>query len=284
MKAHKPKPGNAPAKQDSPSLQLDPVSKPGNPNSKLDNPVSKPGNPSSRPGNMDDELRDILTRKTPEIARVLAILHQRGEPILSHVARGELQFVSRLRKIDPACKYIEIDMSPDADANSALLSRLRAIFHATLAGRYFEFAAPDPKKAVSSGVHVIRLGFPDVLASHSRRGSTRARLNPGLRCVADSTGDMPFDAEIVDIGSGGVALFYPADISLEPGTPLQGCQVEVPGGRTFTIDLEVRYSQHAMLSDDGKPTQRSGCRFAQVTPDVRELVSLYVKKDAASVA
>jgi len=233
----------------------------------------------------DDLSRDVLTRSATEIGRVLDILAARREPILSHVARGELQFVSRLRKVDPAREYIELEMSSDTEATAALLSRLRAIFHATIAGRYFEFAAPNPRKTMSDGVAVIRLGFPDVLVSHSRRGSTRARLSPTLRCVADSTGDMPFDAEVIDIGSGGLALFYPADISLEPGTPLQGCQVEVPGKRTYTIDLEVRYSQHAMLNDDGKRMQRSGCRFVQATaPDVQELVSLYVQKNAEKKA
>jgi c-di-GMP-binding flagellar brake protein YcgR len=221
-----------------------------------------------------------MTRAAPEIARVLDILVARGVPILSHVARGTLQFVSRLRHVDPARKYIVVDAAADEEANMALVSRLRAIFSATVAERYFEFAASNPHKTTHAGAPAIRLEFPDVLVSHLSRAHPRKMISPPLPCVAD-TAEMPFESEIVDISAGGIGLLYPADIALEPGTLLKGCLVTVPGAKPGTFDVEVRYSQTAMLSED-KYTQRSGCRFlGAFEPIVQELVRLHVK-DAAS--
>jgi c-di-GMP-binding flagellar brake protein YcgR len=213
-----------------------------------------------------------ITRAPQEIARVLQVLAAHGAPILSHVARGTLQFVSRLRHIDPGLRYIVLDPAADEAANAALVSRLRAIFSATVAERHFEFAGSNPARAAHEQRPAISVEFPDVLTTYSRRADVRAAISPPLQCLADASGDMPFDAQVIDISAGGVGLLYPADISLEPGTVLRGCVVSGPRIAPSILDLEVRYSQTAMLSD--QPTQRSGCRFVQLdSPSVRQLVS-----------
>jgi flagellar brake protein len=225
-----------------------------------------------------------LTRSPQEIARVLQILAERGAPVLSHVARGTLQFVSRLRHIDPGLRYLLLDESADEAANAALVSRLRAIFSTTLAQRYFEFAASNPARGAHGGARAIRVEFPDVLTSYSRRADARAGISPPLQCLADASGDMPFDAEVVDISAGGIGLLYPADISLEPGTLLKGCVVTGPRLSPCILDLEVRYSQTAMLSER-EQSQRSGCRFVQpASAAVRQLVAAFGGNEAAGKA
>ena len=228
---------------------------------------------------MSDALpAEHITRAPQEIARVLELLASRGTPLLSHVARGTMQFVSRLRQIDPGLRHIVVDASADDLANEALVSRLRAIFCATVGERYFEFAASNAARLEHDGRPLIRLDFPDVLASYARRADPRVAVSPPLHCLADASGDMPFDAEVIDISSGGIGLLYPADISLEPGTLLKGCVVTGPRMAPCVLDLEVRYSQTAMLSEE-KNTQRSGCRFVQPeAPAVRELINLYTKR------
>lgn len=231
---------------------------------------------------MSDGLpAEHLARSPQEIARVLQVIVARGQPILSHVARGTLQFVSRLRHIDPGLRYIVLDPAVDEEANAALVSRLRAIFSTTVAERYFEFAGGNPSRTEHDGAPAIIVGFPDVLASYSRRADPRAPVSPPLHCLADASGDMPFDAEVVDLSAGGVGLLYPADISLEPGTLLTGCVVTGPRLAPCIFDLEVRYSQTAMLSE-GKYIQRSGCRFVQPSAaSVRQLIALYTGGTAA---
>jgi c-di-GMP-binding flagellar brake protein YcgR len=222
-----------------------------------------------------------ITRSPQEIARVLELLIARGTPLLSHVARGTLQFVSRLRHIDPGLRHVVVDASADDVANNALISRLRAIFCATVGDRYFEFAASNPGRMEHDGRPLIRVDFPDVLASYARRADPRIVVSPPLHCLADASGDMPFDAEVVDISAGGVGLLYPADISLEPGTTLKGCVVTGLRMAPSIFDLEVRYSQIALLSER-EHTQRSGCRFLEPSaPGVRQLVGACVPKGPA---
>jgi c-di-GMP-binding flagellar brake protein YcgR len=222
--------------------------------------------------------REHITRSAQEIAGVLELLAARGAPLLSHVARGTMQFVSLLRHIDPGLRYIIIDAAADEEVNTALASRLRAIFSATVGERYFEFAASNPQKTLLNDTPAILVDFPDVLASYSRRADTRAVVWPRLHCLADASGDMPFDAEVVDISAGGIGLLYPADISLEPGTLLSGCVVTGPRLAPCIFDVEVRYSHTALLSES-KNTQRSGCRFIQpAAPAVRQLVAMYTER------
>lgn len=219
-----------------------------------------------------------ITRAPQEIARVLELLASRGAPLLSNVARGTLQFVSRLRQIDPGLRHIVLDACDDEEANEALVSRLRAIFCANVGERYFEFAASNPARMEHDGRPLIRADFPDVLATYARRADARVAISPPLHCLADASGDMPFDAEVIDISAGGVGLLYPADISLEPGTILRGCVVTGLRMAPSIFDLEVRYSQVALLSE-GPYTQRSGCRFVDANAlGVRQLVAACMTK------
>lgn len=114
--------------------------------------------------------------------------------------------------------------------------------------------------------------------SQPRRAEPRARVpaQPPLQCIADAGGIAPFDAQIVDIGKGGVGfLVYAADITLEPGTLLKGCRIERTGETPVFVDLEVRYSSPVTLAD-GRPAIRSGCRFVNPSNDLLKLISSFM--------
>jgi hypothetical protein len=77
---------------------------------------------------------------------------------------------------------------------------------------------------------------------------------------ADEDGIMPFDGMIIDLGFEGIGfLVYASTITLEPGTVLRGCRIQLPGGAECVSDLEVRYSQ-AVTLPNGARAMRSGCR------------------------
>jgi flagellar brake protein len=211
-----------------------------------------------------------MLRTPDEITRVLNSLVMRGEPIVSDLGGGKLQFRSRLRFIDPARTYVIIELSPDEAANRALLARPRATFHAEPGGWRVEFAAADPKPTnAHEGAAGIRMRFPEIVAGHRRREDERAALPPQreLRCVVDEGGVMPFDGAMTNVSRGGIGfLQYDPAISLEPGTVLKGCRIEGPGGDWIVIDMEVRYSQIMALAD-GRQVQSSGCRFLNLSAD-----------------
>ena len=89
---------------------------------------------------------------------------------------------------------------------------------------------------------------------------------------------MPFDAKIREISFGGIsALFYSADITLEPGTVLVGSRIEVPGLDPVTVDLEVRYSEVVTLPD-GSRGHSSGFRFINPPDDLNRLIDSVDKR------
>jgi flagellar brake protein len=120
-----------------------------------------------------------------------------------------------------------------------------------------------------------------VLVSTQRRAEPRSETaapSPTLTVLADADGFMPFDAEIVDIGSGGVGfLVYALGISLEPGTVLRGCRIDIPGKLDITVDLEVRYSV-PVEGTDGRRVMRSGCRFVSTPPEILALARSKTEK------
>lgn len=201
---------------------------------------------------------------------LLALLEQRA-PVST--GPDDARFEAKLLTVDAEGGRIVVSRSPSEAANGALLQRSLCAFHASLPGWHVEFAAADPRDRGNA----IELKFPEVMASRQERAHPRAAVSPHapLRCLADAAGITPFDARMIDIGRGGVGfLVYPGDITLPPGTLLHGCRIEGPDGRTYTVDLEVRYSQPVTMKD-GTRAARSGCRFVEPSAEVLELVRHY---------
>lgn len=221
--------------------------------------------PTPRP---DIELAEIA---------VLEALAAEGQTIVAEPGGGELMFRSRLRFVDPGRQYIVVEQSTSAVANAALLARPSTLFCAEVNEWRIEFSAADPEQIVHEGAPAIRLRFPEFIASHRRREYERAPVPPqlSLRCVAYLEDVMYFEASIIDISRGGIGILqYSPDTELVAGMIFRGCQIERPGKDPLMVDLEVRYTGPAAFAD-GRPAQRAGCRFLNVSRaaiDLSELV------------
>ena len=140
--------------------------------------------------------------------------------------------------------------------------------------------APTPNSP--SRAPAIRLDFPKVL-SRWKRVHERAALGQGnaLLCVADSEGTLPFEGQVMDISREGLGfLIHAGGTTLEPGTLLKSCIIEMPGYPPYEADLEVCYSQHVVLAGGARGV-RSGCRFVELNDRVRELIDNYVRSIGA---
>ena len=219
----------------------------------------------------------VISRSKDEIARVLAMLLGRGQPLRCDLASGELVFESKLVFIDPARSYLLIEAGAEAPALLALLARPRASFHSSPDGWHIEFAAAGPQRAEHAGKPAVRVAFPEVLVTQQRRAQPRIAVEPprSLHFVADAGGPLSFDGALVDISTAGFGfLQYAPGITLEPGTILRGCRIELPQPPAVTVDLEVRYSSMVTLPD-GKRLVRSGFRFLNSTPELNALLASF---------
>ena len=231
------------------------------------------------PAPVDRAEGGMMTRTPAEIARILESLCKRNALLTVHL--DEVPFQSLLREVDAPNNRVLMERCPAEAANVALLARSRCTFHADLSGWHIEFATGAAREVVVLGQKLIECPLPEVLVSTQRRIEPREETvppAPTLTVLADAGGFMPFDAQIVDIGPGGVGfLVYASGISLEPGTVLRGCRIEIPGKLDVTVDLEVRYSL-PVEGADGVRVMRSGCRFVSTPPEILALAQPRGKK------
>jgi c-di-GMP-binding flagellar brake protein YcgR len=221
-----------------------------------------------------------MLRTSAEVAPVLRTLADGGVPVVSYLAGGEKVFESRVRHVDAAGGFIFIDAGKDAAAKSELLAQGRCIFHADVGGTRVEFVCAEPSEQAHAGKPAIRLRFPEVMSRWTRAHPRASVSHIPLQCVADSEGIMPFEGLIVDIGAEGVGfLIHEPNITLEPGTVLRSCLIEVPGKPPCKVDLEVCYSQPVTLGD-GTRSLRSGCRFLDTKGPAKQVIDYYISAAA----
>lgn len=223
---------------------------------------------------------DHLLRSTREIKRVLDALVARRELVTAVLPGSSDLFTAQIIGADERWGFIIVSMAADESTNNALLARANVTFVSRPREWHIEFVAAGPSEVVHNGISAIRLRYPDVLAVLQRRQHYRHEVTSAalLRCVADAGGIMPFDAKIREISFGGIsALFYSADITLEPGTVLVGSRIELPGFDPVTVDLEVRYSEVVTLPD-GSRGHSSGFRFINPPDDLNRLIDSVDKR------
>lgn len=217
---------------------------------------------------------DNLLRSRIEIKRVLDALVARREVVTAEIPGNREPFTAHIIGADARWGFIIVTRAADESANAALLARANVTFVATPGDWRIEFVVAGPSQVIHQGIPAICLHYPDILAIQQRRQHVRHEVTSAalLRCVADAGGIMPFEAKIRDISSGGIgALFYSADITLEPGTVLVGSRIEIPGLDPVIVDLEVRYSE-AVTLPDGSRGHCSGFRFINPPDDLNKLI------------
>jgi c-di-GMP-binding flagellar brake protein YcgR len=228
--------------------------------------------------NLTDTITGLMSRNPAEISRVLGKASREGVPV--RVYFPSLTFESLLVLVDAKLDCVILERSARAAANDAVLSRPRCTFHCEMAGWHIEFVAAAPRAVVLHRRQLIQCRFPELLASNPRRLHERVQARPPLplRVEADAGGITPFEARIVDLAPGGVGFLVHAEsITLEPGTLLRGCVIQLPGGSACTADFEVRYSE-AVTLPNGRRVTRSGCRFVNPSPKVVEFVRRFLKQ------
>jgi len=216
-----------------------------------------------------------VLRSLAEIGRVLRALAARREVVTAQL--GGETFSSQIIDADLVGHYIYLKPATTESANAALLAVWRVTLICTPGDWRIEFVASEPRELNHDEARAIRLCIPEVVSVRQRRRHPRTEVPSKieLRCVADAGGVTPFDAQVVDVSLGGIgSLDYPPDITLEPGTVLVKCRIDVPGKGPLSVDLEVQYSEEFALPD-GSRARRSGFRFVEASDDVKILVDTF---------
>lgn len=219
-----------------------------------------------------------LVRSRIEIVRILHAIAADQAPLTAYFEADEQLFISRIRRVDSERMYIVMDYSRDKAANAAALTADAVVFSSSHDGVGIEFVGNSPSETTFDSTPALRFAMPEALLVHQRRAHRRMRSVPGvpLRCIADTHGIIPFEAEIMDISIGGMgAVVYDRDICLEPGTVLGGCKIVHPNGSMVELDIEVCYTVPFALAD-GSPVHRAGCRFIGNNEGLETLLKVFI--------
>ena len=220
----------------------------------------------------------VLFRSRIEITRILQQLARDRAVLSAEIGDAGQLFLTRLLQVDPAGEFFVVDYSEERRANTALLEQLSVVFHASDKRGRIEFAATAPSEAVFAGDPAVRFALPQALVRSQLREHPRFKipLDASLRCIADSTGVVPFEARIVDISRGGMGgMIYDPGIKLAPGTILRDCKIMMSGSKPILADVEVRYTA-SLLQPDGSLAQRSGVKFLGEPEGIDALLGRFV--------
>ena len=240
--------------------------------------MAHPDNPESGSTYAVTKTPELLLRSRLEIAQFLRAIADGETPLTACPEKCEQLFVARLRQVDPGNQFIVVDFSANKAANSAALASRSIAFSGSHGLAHVEFTGNNPSATIFEQTMCIRFDLPGMLLVHHRRLHPRIGILPEvpLRCIADSGGITPFEAQITDISQGGFgALVYDNQINLEPGTVLKGCKIVHPRGTVANLDIEVRHSVDITLPD-GTTTRRSGFKFIGAPSEIEDLIKVFV--------
>ena len=217
----------------------------------------------------------LVSTSSDEVERVLSALLARREPLAALLAGGA-DSRWKLRLIDPMRQYIVVEPLSGGSAIPALLERRQVTFVAEFGGMYIEFPASDPALVADDETRAVRMGFPKVTVSRQQRAHPRAQVpqHLPLHCAIPAGAGVALEGQIMDLSEGGLGLLVRgAYLVPAPGTLIRGWQIERPGERSLSVDLEVRHCRPLALADGGS-AQRWGCQFLNPSGEVKELMQL----------
>lgn len=216
----------------------------------------------------------LVSTSSDEVERVLSALMMRREPLAALLPGGDSS-LWKLLFVDPERRHIVI--SPISGANEALLQNRHVTFYAEFGGMNIEFTASGPEALTHKGAPAIRLEFPKVTVSRSRRVHPRAPVPPDfpLHCAIPAGAGVALEGQIMDISEGGLGLLVRSSYLVPaPETLIRGWRIERPGKEVIVVDLQVRHCRPVVLAD-GSEAHRWGCQFLNPSDEVRALIRAF---------
>ena len=219
----------------------------------------------------------LLVRSGIEIGRTLEAMLSDGDMVTAVWHEGERLFISRLLGLDPVQGWFVVACDATREANDALLASPSVTFTCNHRGAHYNFVATSPCAVEIDHALAIRLAFPLALYAHQRRTQPRVHVPARipLRCEIP-WGPLTIDGEVFDVSLDGIGtIVYGTDIRIAIGAKLERVRILHPDRGPVEVDLEVRYSVR-ILSRDGAPAMRSGCRFLGEPQDLQDLIRVFV--------
>lgn len=221
---------------------------------------------------------NLLFRSRIEICRILQVLARERCAVSAQI--NHHTFASHLLSVNSETDHVMIAYCPHKTINTLALASSSVAFTATdHQDLHYSFEASSPEEVQFEEQPALQFTLPKTLILHNRREHQRDEIpiDISLRCVADTSGIIPFESHITDVSHDGLGcLIYDTDIVLAKGAVLKDCRIITPGGDAVVADLELRYVTTTTLAD-GTLANRGGFRFVQRPEQMAKLVNLFIQ-------
>ena len=170
------------------------------------------------------------------------------------------------------------DLGRNAELNQRLLSAKTICCVAHINSIHYQFDLIVSAATSINEQAAIDCLFPTQMLSLQRRDFYRLSipLSTPLSCLIPLQQGGDVEISMSDISLGGVGLLgFVPDISLDIGSILHNCRIELPQVGLITADIEICTSNELIMKN-GIRTIRSGCRFINLSGSGQTLVQRYI--------
>jgi c-di-GMP-binding flagellar brake protein YcgR len=227
------------------------------------------------------DLSRYVLHEPAEIVHVLRALQHGANLITAYFNEGSDFLLTALLAVDDAGMIL--DYGGSVEANRRALAARKLVLIATHDRVKIQFALPGLKEVSFGGRPAFGAPLPQRLLRLQRREYFRlvAPVTQPLRCALTLVGESGerrvFEAQIVDISGGGIALMPPPGAEFSVGQSFESCRLELPGFGAVDAGLEVRNVFQVTLRN-GTRVKRCGCQFVGLRPAMQSRVERYIMK------
>jgi c-di-GMP-binding flagellar brake protein YcgR len=221
-----------------------------------------------------------LLRSRAEILPVLRALRDHHALVTLHIEGADRSLLTAILGVDE--NGMALDSAREPAVNAEALASPRLIAAASQDKVKVQFPVGPLKQGLFQGREAFAAPLPDRLLRLQRREYYRLTTPSArpLRCrIPLPTTSGPHrhaDANIIDIGGGGLALMAPPEgIAFEAGMEFQHCRVDLPDVGIVVANLLVR-STFAMATQGGLVVKRAGCQFIELPGPMLTLIQRYI--------
>ena len=226
------------------------------------------------------DISQYLVRSPREILFLLRQLAAK-KSLISVFFDGQSALLSLL-DVDEDEGTLVLDVAPEEQLNARLQRSAKLACETLLDRVQIRFQLAGPLTSVQfEGGPALSAQVPEAVLRLQRREHYRivTPISQPLRCLIpmrDAKGTKIFEARVLDVSGGGIALAAPTNgAEFNPGMQFESCKLEIPDSPPLVTKLFVR-NLFKITQINGTELVRAGCQFVGLTPAQEAALQRYI--------
>jgi c-di-GMP-binding flagellar brake protein YcgR len=224
-----------------------------------------------------DGLDDFRIGDPTAVASLLKSLVDNATALHLSTPQGDL-YTTTLWTVDSSGRRISFSADAGSPQVQALVEAGDASAVAYLDSVKLQFEATNLVLVHATDTSALQADLPVEMYRFQRRGSFRVRTlprtSPTITFRHPAIHDMLLALRVLDVSTGGCALFLPADVpALAPGVSIQRVRVELDANTRFEATLQLCHVTSINPDSNGV---RLGCELRQLDGEAQRSLQRYI--------